>query len=570
MTYSFLILVRQRRVVNSSIFTPIILMKNSSFNQIDQTSVQRWLWCFITLHVLVWTLIPNWTRHALPMDSSEGNVWGRHLELGYDRNPWLNGWLTRLAIELGGTSDFFVYFFSQLCVALAFWSIWRLGRKILTPLQAVVAVLMLEAIQYYTLAAVDFNDNVLELGLWPLLVLLFYKAITSQRRWDWLGVGLIAGLAMMAKYYSTILLLAMLIFLIWHPKARASFKQSGLYLGALFFILIIAPHIIWLFQHDFVTIRYAVGRVHDNDQANFWHYIQPGLNFALMQLIAFLGAVGLLSFALWEKQSGSKIVGWIRCVFHRHPPDQKHFLHAESSATHHTIHPLEAGGLRQKTPNPPYGDFNKQFLWIVGMGPYAITVLLSLLAGWQLHTLWGTPLLSCWGLLLVYYLQPTITRARFYRFLAAVLLVFTALIGGYTFVMLKPGNTSSGNFPGRAFAQKITTIWHAHYQQPLPYVVGDRVLASNVARYSADKPQAHLDWNTATNPWIDEPALRRQGAIFLQRVDEGSEFPAQVRKQFPALKIEGIHYMTYVRPAADSKPVAILVGILAPQKERVH
>jgi 4-amino-4-deoxy-L-arabinose transferase-like glycosyltransferase len=489
---------------------------------------QRWLWFFITLHVLVWTLIPNWTRHALPMDASEGAVWGQTLAWGYDRNPWLNAWLTRLAVALVGNSDIFIYFFSQVFVALAFWSVWRLGRKMLMPLQAVVAVLMLEAVQYYTLAAVAFNDNVLELGLWPLLVLFFYKAITSQRRWDWLGVGLIAGLAMMTKYYSTILFLAMCIFLIWHPKARESFKKSGFYAGILLFIVMITPHIIWLFQHDFIPIHYALRRVNDNTQTTFWHYIQPGLNFGFMQLMAFLGAVGLFLFALWGKKN-----------------------------TYEQI---------DDSPTLTYNDvlFNRQFLWVVGVGPYLITVLLALLAGWQLHTLWGTPLLSCWGLLLVHYTQPIITRARFYRFIAAVLIVFAAFIGAYTWAMLKPGNTGSGNFPARAFATDITNIWHVHYKQALPYVMGDRVLASNVTRYSLDKPQAHLGWDSAMNPWIDEKALRREGAVFVQRLDEGSDFPADVRQRFPGLKIEGIHYMRYVRAARDSKPIAILVGILPP------
>jgi hypothetical protein len=487
----------------------------------NHSLAQRWLWFFISLHVVVWTWVPNYIRTALPMDAAEGAVWGRQLEWGYDRNPWLNGWLTRLAVELGGISDIFIYFFSQLCVALAFWSIWRLARKMLTPLQAVVAVLMLEAIQYYTIAVVDFNDNVLELGLWPLLMLLFYQATTSQRYRHWLGVGLVAALALMTKYYSAILLVMMLVFLLAHPKARKSFKNVGFYLGILLFILIITPHVIWLFQHNFVTIHYALQRVNDNTQTTFWHYLRPGLNFAVMQLLAFLGAVGLFCFVL-----GRKPTAQVRAV---------------------------------------RKSFDVQFLWIVGVGPYFITVLLALLAGWQLHTMWGTPLLACWGLLLVYYLNPYITPKQFYRFLIAVFVVFSAFIGAYTLVMLKPGNTSSGNFPAKTLAEEVTHIWHTHYQQPLAYVVGDRVLCSQVARYSADKPQAQLGWDIKINPWIEQSALHRHGAIFLQNVQEGDDFPVSVYQQFPNLKVEGVHYLTYVRPAPDSMRIKILVGILPKQ-----
>lgn len=491
----------------------------------NQTLAQRLLWCFIALQVLVWTLVPTLTRHALPMDAAEGVVWGHQLEWGYDRNPWLNGWLTRLAVELGGSSDFFVYFFSQLLVALAFWSVWRLGNRMLMPLQALVAVLMLTAIQYYTLAAIDLNDNVLELGLWPFLTLLLYSAIRSQRTLDWLGVGLVAGLAMMAKYYSAILLLAIFIFMIWNPTARSSFRKPGPYLGLLLLLIIITPHIAWLFQHDFVTIHYALRRVNKNESVTFWHHVQPGLAFAMLQVAAFLGAVGLFLFAWWGSWSSK--------------PERCGMSLAEDT-------------------------FNRQFLWMVGIGPYILTVLFAVLAGWQLHTLWGTPLLTCWGLLLVYTLKPAITRARLNRFLIATLVVFTALIGAYTWAMLKPGNTSSGNFPGKLFAQEITTIWHTHYQKPLPYVMGERILASSVTRYSPDKPSAHLGWDIKTNPWIDEERLRLEGAVFLQRADEGNDFPPDVRARFPDLKVEGVHYISRVRPAADSKPIAVLVGILAP------
>jgi len=519
--------------------TPLPQFFSSPPPKEEYTLARRALWFFILLHVLVWTLIPNGVRTMLPMDALEGNVWGLHFHWGYDRNPWLNGWLTRLAVELGGQSDIFVYLLSQLCVALAFWSIWRLGSKMLSPFQAVVSVLMLEAIQYYTLAAVDFNDNVLELGLWPLLVFLFYEAITRQRCRDWLGVGLIAGFAMMTKYYAIVLFLAMFAFLVWHPKARKSFQKQGLYWSALLFVAIITPHVIWLFQHDFVTMRYALGRVHDNQHMDFWHYIAPGISFGTMQVVTFLGAVALAS------------VVWLR------PLNLKKLGRGVSGESHTTAFSSDGGLLMN-------GDvaFNRQFLWFVGVGPYLITVLLALLAGWQLYTLWGTPLLGCWGVILLYYLQPVIKRVRFYCFLAAVLIVFSAFIGGYTFVMLKPGNTSSGNFPGRAFAEEITAVWHARYKEPLAYVVGDRVLSGSVTRYSPDEPQAHLDWNSANNPWIDEKTLRRKGAIFLQKLNEGDDFPAEIRKRFPDLKIEGIHYMRYVRPAADSTPIAVLVGVL--------
>src|SRR5579864_8153570 len=139
---------------------------------------------FIIFHLIVWTFAPILVRYNLPLDAIEGSLWGHQLEWGYDKNPFMNGWLTALAIKLGG--DWGIYLFSQLSIALCFWAIFCLSRKMLPPLYALLSVLILESIQYYNLHAIDFNDNTLELGFWALTVLFFYQAVTRDKLRDWL------------------------------------------------------------------------------------------------------------------------------------------------------------------------------------------------------------------------------------------------------------------------------------------------------------------------------------------------------------------------------------------------
>ena len=42
---------------------------------------------------------------------------------------------------------------------------------------ALIALLLLEGIQYFNFHAIDFNDNTLELGLWGLTIYFFYQAL---------------------------------------------------------------------------------------------------------------------------------------------------------------------------------------------------------------------------------------------------------------------------------------------------------------------------------------------------------------------------------------------------------
>src|SRR5271156_1570356 len=145
-------------------------------------------WAFTGLHVLIWTALPFLVRYTLPMDSMEGYVWGQQLEWGYDKNPFVNGWMTALAVRLGGDSGWMIYLFSQLSVALCFWAVWQLGKKMLPPVYALLGVL------------------------------LFYQALCSntnksQTLLAWLGCGVFAGLSMMTKYYTVVLLVPMTVFL---------------------------------------------------------------------------------------------------------------------------------------------------------------------------------------------------------------------------------------------------------------------------------------------------------------------------------------------------------------------
>jgi 4-amino-4-deoxy-L-arabinose transferase-like glycosyltransferase len=485
---------------------------------------------FISLHLIVWTILPTLLRSTLPIDALEGFVWGNQLEWGYDRNPWLNGWLTRLAMEIGGHHGWMTYLFSQLCVVMAFWSVWQLGKKIFSPWQALIAVMMLEAIQYYTLAAVNFDDNILELGLWPLLALYFYQAVIRQNARNWVAVGIIAALALMAKYYTAIYLLSLLIFLIIDPKARCSFRQKNFYLGAIVFTIIILPHCIWLFFNHFETIRYAMYRVGENTHINVWHYIQPTVKFAFMQLLNFVGAAFLFMLI---------IPNWM---------------------------PGSTAQIPEPNLNNNDQPFNKRFLWVVGSGTYLLTLIIALITGWQLHVLWGMPLLSLWGLILLTYIRPNLSPRKLLQFFTAVSVVFISYVLAYCIPMLQTSNCSSANFPAAAVSNRVMQLWQQQYHHPLHYLAGDRYLAGYISLYADHYPAVYMDWDQNKSPWIDEGKLRREGAVFVQLVSDGKEFPASILQRFPQLQI--LPMQTFRRPRSNenSQPVELLIGFLPPIK----
>ncbi len=481
---------------------------------------EYWLYLFILIHVTVWTLVPLMVRFTLPMDAMEGATWGHQFEWGYDKNPFLNGWLTGLAYQWGGTSGWLIYFLSQASVAVCFWAIWQLGKKILPPLYALLAVLLLEGIQYYNVHAIDFNDNTLELGLWALTALFFYQALLYQKSRDWLLLGIFAGLGMMAKYYTALLLLPMMLFLIINPNNRATLLKPRTYWGLFAFLVIITPHVIWLFFHDFVTVSYAINRV--SSPPTWVNHIHNAGLFAWQQFETLIPTLLILPLLFIGKK------------------------------------PLT------QTPRLSINSFDKQFLFYVGLGPLLLTIILSACTGIVLRAAWGQPLLSLSGILLIAWLQPRITVPRFYRFVTVLYILLAMTLVGYSVALMRATAPSSANFPGSVIAKTLTTEWHDTYHKPLTYVAGARWFAGNVAFYSSDHPAVYINWDKKVSPWIKENELNTHGAIFVWDLTEGEDkTPAEIKARFNRLKPLRIMHFAWLRNK-NMKPVEIVVAFLPP------
>lgn len=485
----------------------------------------RWLTIFIFLHIFFWTLIPSWVRYTLPMDAMEGTTWGHQLVLGYDKNPFLNAWLTRLALYLGSGSVWVIYLFSQLSVAACFWAVWKLGKKFLPPIYALIGVMLLESMQYYNLHAIDFNDNTLELGLWALTILYFYQATLKNKLSDWLLTGFFAGFSMMAKYYTAVLLIPMALFCLINPIARQRFKSPAFYLGSLLFVVIILPHTIWLFSHEFITINYALGRV--SSPPTLLNHLQFPLQFTWQQLEVLLPAALLFSILLL----GRKPILVTR---------------------------------------PTLSNFDKTFLLFMGFGPFIVTVLLSAIFGMKLRAGWGQPLLSLWGIMAVAFITPRLTRGRFISFIALLTALTTVMLSVYAFALIRAEEPSSANFPGEIIARQLTQEWEQRYHQPLNYVAGPRWAAGNIAFYSKDQPAVYIDWDNKVSTWIDEVKLKQDGAIFVWDPTESIQISEKdIRARFSALGPIEIRHFTWMRNKT-MEPVEIRVAFLPPEKEKLE
>ena len=496
----------------------MLRMVNYSLNE---QHTRKIIVCYIFFHCLAWSLIPILVRYNLPLDAMEGTTWGHQLQWGYDKNPFLNAWLTHFAISLDGGTGYLTYVFCQLCVAASMYSVWQIGKKLLSPVYAAAAILSLEGIQYYNFHALDFNDNTLELGIWALICLFCYKAVQNNRYRDWIATGILAGLGLMAKYYTFALLLALTLFLLSHKATRKQLLQKPALAGLAICLVIILPHTIWLFHNDFITVKYVFARA-GTQPTLADHIIFPSL-FTYGQLQAFLPALLLLALLYIGKKPFS---AHLRILL---------------------------------------SNMDKSFLFWISAGPILLTLLLSLACGTLLRDGWGMPLQTFWGLGLLAIAQPAINPIKWRRFVLACFSLLVMLLCGYTYVLNNSSTPSSANFPGRQIATYFNNYWQQRFHQPLQYVAGSRWVGGNISFYSKDHPAVYIEWDKRIAPWISEQQLKKHGALFVWEQSHHEYLPPAVLQRFPQLEKTNIVKFQWLRNKSKLHPIEIGVAVLPPE-----
>jgi 4-amino-4-deoxy-L-arabinose transferase-like glycosyltransferase len=454
----------------------------------------------LALFTAAWSLAALLTQLNLPLDAVEMLTWGREWQLAYWKHPPLPAWILDLLYRLGGGSHAVLYLASPLAVALTFWAVWRLGRRILPAPLAALAVLPLVGLAYYGFTAPEFNHNVVQYPFFALVPLLLHRAVTGARppgraggrTADWLLLGLVGGLAVYAKYSTAPLLLAAALLLLCHPLGWRALAGRGPWLALGAFLLVAAPHGLALWSLDFLPLQTPTMRA---AQASGWlERLWFPLWFLAGQLLNCLGGLlVLVALALPGR--------------------------------------AEAGGVEAGLGDPRSAlGFDRLFvLWMLGV-PLAIVLGYSLLAGQELETMWGSPYFALLGLAGLLLLPRAPSRRGVLAALGLGGLLALAGLGGYAgknlFEPLTSGHGMRAQFPGPALARSLEAHWSGlSGGAPLPTLVGSFWLAGNAAAYGEQRPPVFIEGRPERSPWVDLDGLASEGALFLWQVEEEGREP---------------------------------------------
>lgn len=456
----------------------------------------------VSVYVVTWLVLPLLGNETLNRDTIQIITWGREWQLGYFKHPPLIAWLAgglRLAF---GPSDAVFYLASDVIVLASFATIHRLARRHLAPWPALLAVIALPAMGYYSYIVPNLNHNIVVMLPWSLAILLAHYAIEERRGWAWPALGLCLGFGLLSKY--TILLLPPLILahIVAEPRHRRLLTRSGPWLAAALCLLVVSPHLVWLVQNDFTPLVYlAKGAGVDLDSSALQHLTAP-----------------LVGLAKMAGMCGSLVL-------------------------------LLVGSLgRPHWPPPPLSSQDRLLLTMT-IGPALMVAVLALLTGGEMLVEWAAPFFLPLPLLLLRLFYPSPTPVRIRRFLVWLSSLSAAM--AVTYLLIFTGTVSLVEeaewswFPAHTLARAVATGWSDVCDGPVPVIVGDSWLAGTASYLLPGQPRVYAEADHAMSPWLTDRDIGESGAVIVWNKDQPLQFreldhqnedePANPQGWFPGL-----------------------------------
>ena len=495
---------------------------------LSPTTAARAFWVFLLLHFAVWSLLPILFHPNAPLDVVEAVSWGREWRLGYYKHPALSFWFANLAYLACGGRLWGIFVLSQLSIATGLWAVWKVAREVLDDYRALASCFLLEGIIYFNFTSPEFNPNVLELAIWPLIVFFGWRTLGQQAEtesslWNWFGLGACAGLGLFTKYYTAMLLISLLLFAFTDVDARRVWRRAGPYISMVTAMAVVSPHVWWALSTRLATVNYAMARATAH-QTQLTRFTAP-LKFTGAQLLAVLPMLvaSLILFGWWKPLAGFR------------------------------------------------GSLKARLLMSAVLGPFFLTLLLSFIFNWKLLSMWGTPLWSFLPLLLLWssdssrYVDNLKLRGCRLERLAGAAVLLTMLLGVAFIFPLTAGpyvhkKPRKALFGGEQLANQITQRWRARTGTSLAVVAGDTWLAGNVAFYAPERPSVLTDCNLGLSPWISENEVRILGAALIW---QGTQPAAECYKIFPRMEVQQPVQVAW-HTRADVQNTPVYWAIVAP------
>ena len=394
---------------------------------------------FLISHFTVWILVPTLTNLNLPLDTIEALAWGSNLSWGYDKHPPMSALMAEIIFNFFGNNDWAYYLLSQICVLIALIYVWKFANSFFkNNFYAFCSSISLVGIYFYNFTTPEFNVNVCLLPFWSLVVYFSWKALNKGNLSDFILMGIFMAFGFLTKYLFIYLIVAVKIIFLIEIIKNKKFNFYYFIPGTVFLIFI-SPHLIWLFQNEFITLSYALTRTGIEEKIILDHIYNP-LIFLLKQFFILI-PVALIFFSLINNKKISF-------------------------------------------------NFEKKkniFILIINFVPLILILLTSFIFGAKIRTMWMTPFYLFFGVFLVQLFIKKIKKENFKKFLFTSIIFFLISPVSYAYISIK-NEFKRTDYPGKEIANLVQRRWDRNFTNKISIVIGDEWFAGNLSYHLKTRP----------------------------------------------------------------------------------
>src|SRR5215218_1157692 len=456
------------------------------------------VWTLAIAQAALWLLVPSLFYSAPPGDLPRVMAIGREFQLGSGFGPPLAYWLAEIAYRAAFNSMLGVYALAQGCVIVTYLALFALGREIVGPRHAALAVVLMVGIFAFTMRTPEFGPALLAAPLWTLILLHYWRAVEQGRRLYWYFIGLKFGLLLLTTYLGVLLLMLLLVFTAATERGRAAVVHLEPWAAGVIMVLVFFPHLIWFDEAREALNLVALSGGGAPDRASAFVSIGGAV------VIAHAGFLALIAVATAPERGG------------REPPN---------------------------VDRPALDPFARLFVYYFALVPVWAALLFLTLIGRAGLFVGVAPLVVFSGLAVVVAAGDSI-RIQHQR--GAALLWMALLIGppigAIAMVTVLPWIFPLDlrvTLPSRAMGQFFAESFQRRTGQPLAVVAGESRLSELVALSVPTRPSLLLQAAPERTRWVSPQMLNEKGAVVVwTATDATGAPPTEIRAQFPDLVAE--------------------------------
>jgi len=405
----------------------------------------------------------------LNADMAEMVVWAQQPALGYSKHPPLLAWVLAVWFAIFPHADWAFWLLSAITLATGIYLAIELAGEWLDGVKRAAVPFLLAVIPFYNFLGLKFDQNSALIPLWALAMWAFVRSLNG-RHLGWAALaGVAAAAAMLVKYWSEFLILALALAALFHPRRKDYFRSAAPWVTAGVFLLAVMPHVVWLIRENFPPFTWVAVRRLSESWAD-WGRTFVGY---LLGTIAYGGAALLLGLLITRPSRAALRDSWLP------------------------------------------GDPSRRVAAILFYAPILLPIIPALAARVSLLSIWNTPALNLLPVMLLASPLVVLTRDAVIRlavgvsiFTLGVVLVSPIVAG----VILKRGVENHAAY-GRQLAEAAEREWRATTDRPLKILAGLFTTVNTSAFYMREHPATFADFSRYLSPDIDDARIAREGAV---------------------------------------------------------